>query len=163
MGAQVPCMTLIEKLPAALDVCSFKVVTALAAPDIMDRLVTLVAPRLLGQVDRSKVTAARAQIGALKTGLDTLRLDLGRYPTESEGLTLLVNRPADGAQGTMWFGPYIDGALPLDPWGNPYQYAPAAPDQPGSSPVILSYGADGAPGGDGLNADITSNRAGAAS
>lgn len=139
----------------------YSLIEILVVLAIMAVLASLVAPRLLGQVDRSKVTAAQAQISALKTALDTLRLDMGRYPTESEGLEFLVRSPSDPQLSAMWFGPYIEGELPVDPWGRPYEYAPPAV-QDGTTrqaPAIISYGADGQPGGEGMNADIISQGA----
>lgn len=147
------------------DEAGYSLIEILVVLAIMAVLATLVAPRLLGQVDRSKLTAARAQISALKTGLDTLRLDIGRYPEQSEGLSLLVNPPAESGLESLWFGPYIEGDLPVDPWGNPYEYVPPASGEAGrpQGPVILSYGADGEPGGEGIDADISSPVASTAS
>ena len=123
---------------------------------IIGVIATLVAPRLFNQLDRSKVTAAQAQIRAMRTALDTLRLDLGRYPSQDEGLSVLVQPPRDEAARSLWMGPYLDGDAPLDPWGNPYRYAPPENDGAGfaQAPFIFSFGADNQPGGDGLNADI---------
>jgi len=120
---------------------------------IIALIATLVGPRLLNQLDRSKVTAAKAQIRSLETALETFRLDLGRYPNAAEGLNSLTVAPG-GLEG--WMGPYLNGKVPADPWERPYTYtAPAGPDQ---EPVIMSLGADGQPGGDGLDADITAQK-----
>ena len=123
---------------------------------IMAVLATLVAPRLFNQVDRSKITTAKAQARSLKTSLDAMRLDMGRYPTAEEGLSLLVAPPADTAARALWFGPYVDGDLPRDPWGNAYRYFPPQTDEAGlaQGPRIVSYGADNSEGGDGLDQDI---------
>ncbi len=123
---------------------------------IIGVLATLVGPRLFNQVDRSKVTAAKAQARSLKTSLSALRLDLGRYPTREEGLSILVTPPSDPGSGSLWGGPYIDGELPNDPWGNPYLYVEPSQDAAGFDlqPKIISYGADNEPGGAGLNQDI---------
>lgn len=128
----------------------YSLMEVLIAVAIIAVLATLVGPRLLGQLDQSKVTAANTQIRMIETSLDTLRLDIGRYPTGEEGLILLV-APNDTVQG-MWAGPYLDGGLPADPWGNPYQYAPAA--SPADRGEVFSFGADGVEGGEGQNADI---------
>ena len=122
---------------------------------IIALIAALVGPRLLAQLDRSKVTAARVQIRSLQTAIGTLHLDIGRYPTASEGLNLLV---AGNPQATGWSGPYLSGGLPLDPWRHPYVYEP--PADAAGQPKVFSYGADGKPGGQGLDADIT-NDAGA--
>ncbi len=121
---------------------------------IIALIATLVGPRLLAQLDRSKVTAARVQARALASALETMRLDLGRYPSAEEGLAALVERPeVDTEFGEIWQGPYLDGALPNDPWGRPYVYAP--PATPDARPGVVSLGADGREGGEGLNADIS--------
>lgn len=123
---------------------------------IMAVLATLVAPRLFSQVDRSKITTAKAQARSLKISLDAMRLDMGRYPTAQEGLSLLVAPPADAGARASWFGPYVDGDLPADPWGNPYRYFPPQADENGltRSPRIVTFGADNAEGGAGLDQDI---------
>ncbi|MBI1250302.1 MAG: type II secretion system protein GspG [Alphaproteobacteria bacterium] len=113
----------------------------------------LIGPRLLTQLDRSKVTAARVQLRAFGSALDAFRMDVGRYPTDTEGLSALVAAPAsDRDAGAYWQGPYLDGDIPDDPWGRPYTYAP--PQTLEARPVILSYGADGRAGGRGLSEDI---------
>ncbi len=123
---------------------------------IMAVLATLVAPRLFNQVDRSKITTAKAQARSLKTSLDAMRLDMGRYPTAEEGLTLLIAPPNDASARALWFGPYVDGELPRDPWGNAYRYFPPQTDSAGlrQGPRIVTYGADNAEGGEGLDQDI---------
>ncbi|MFT3727218.1 MAG: type II secretion system major pseudopilin GspG [Terricaulis sp.] len=121
---------------------------------IIALVATLVGPRLMAQLDRSKVTAARVQIRSLESSLETMRIDLGRYPDGGEGLGILVNRPGgQHDEDGVWQGPYLDSGLPKDPWGHDYVYV--APAAPGARPVIKSLGADGKEGGDGLNADIT--------
>jgi len=123
---------------------------------IIGVLATLVGPRLFNQVDRSKITAARAQARSLKTSMETMYLDMGRWPTAEEGLSLLVEPPQDTNQRALWAGPYLDGAIPLDPWNNPYQYVTPQQDESGFDirPKIISYGADNQPGGTGQNQDI---------
>jgi general secretion pathway protein G len=123
---------------------------------IIALIAALVGPRLFAQLDRSKVTTARVQVRALETALATMRLDLGRDPTPSEGLNLLVQ--ADRGAVAGWSGPYLSGGLPLDPWGHPYVYQPPSDDQQSAAKVI-SLGSDGKPGGTGNAADIQ-NQAG---
>lgn len=134
----------------------FSLLEMLVVLAIMALLATLVAPRLFNQVDRAKVTSATAQARSIKTSLDTLRLDIGRYPTAEEGLTLLVSPPQDPAARATWFGPYLEGELPNDPWGNPYTYVPPQTDESGFviSPKIKSLGADNRDGGSGADQDI---------
>jgi len=119
---------------------------------IIGLIAGLVGPQLMGRVDTSKVTTADTQARMLKSALDTMRLDIGRYPTKDEGLTLLVTPPKDDRAAPKWQGPYLsEGNVPLDPWGNPYQYDTL----PGTNNVyIYSFGADGQPGGEGVNADV---------
>ncbi|MBM3601864.1 MAG: type II secretion system protein GspG [Alphaproteobacteria bacterium] len=118
---------------------------------ILALVVGLVGPRVVDYLGRAKSTTARLQIENLAAGLDLFRLDLGRYPTQQEGLAALVQRPAGAA---AWKGPYIKGdGLPNDPWGRPYSYR--LPGRDGRPFDLLSLGADGAPGGTGENQDIT--------
>ena len=123
---------------------------------IMAVIAALVGPRLFNQLDNSKVTAARTQIRTLESALSTMRLEIGRYPTENEGLALLVNRPADEQTRSAWRGPYLDNDLPNDPWGQPYRYAVPESDFSGydAKPIVYSLGQDGRPGGEGPNSDI---------
>lgn len=112
----------------------------------------LVGPRLFAQADKAKVQTAETQVRMLRGALETMRLDIGRYPTEQEGLELLVDAPADRRLSTKWSGPYLDEDLPLDPWKNPYQFS-ARPSE--SRPFSLySHGADGQAGGEGFDADV---------
>ena len=122
---------------------------------IIALIAALVGPRLFAQLDRSKVTTARVQVRALETALATMRLDLGRDPTQTEGLDLLVKADRNAVAG--WSGPYLSGGLPLDPWGHAYVYK--APDDSQGSPKVTSLGSDGKVGGDGNAADIQ-NQAG---
>jgi general secretion pathway protein G len=119
---------------------------------IIGMLAALVGPRLFSRVDQSKVQSAQAQIKMLRGAVEGLRLDIGRYPTAEEGLVLLSKPPADVALARRWRGPYLDDALPPDPWGRPYQYAvPGADGQPFA---IFSLGGDGKRGGEGVDADV---------
>lgn len=88
----------------------------------------------------------------LRTAVMSLQLDLGRVPSGDEGLALLSTTPPDAREAALWRGPYLDGKLPLDPWGHAYQYAvPGADSQPFA---LYSFGADGRAGGTGDAADI---------
>lgn len=112
----------------------------------------LVGPRLFTKVDAAKVQTATAQIKLLRGAVETMRLDLNVYPTEEQGLRLLAAPPSDAALAARWKGPYLDGAVPLDPWGNSYIYKPAAT---AARPFMLySLGADGKPGGAGNDQDL---------
>jgi general secretion pathway protein G len=116
---------------------------------IIGLLAAYVGPKYFAQLGKSEVTIAKAQMEAFEKSLDTYRLDVGRYPSTEEGLAALMVAPA--AAGAKWNGPYLKKGIPLDPWGNPYQYR--APGAKGEY-EILSTGKDGQPGGTGENADI---------
>lgn len=116
---------------------------------IIGLLVALVAPRLMSRVGRAKQKAAQAQIHLLATALDLFNLDVGRYPTTEEGLKALLQKPEDLSS---WGGPYLEKALPNDPWGHPYAYKCPGDHGPYD---LYSLGADGAEGGQGENQDIT--------
>ena len=117
---------------------------------IIGLLTGIVAPRFLAHIQRSEVTAAKAQIDALDKALQAYRIDMGRYPSDGEGLRSLVVAPASG-EG-RWRGPYLKGDLPLDPWGSAYVYRASSPR--GRDFELYSLGRDRAPGGQGDDADI---------
>lgn len=119
---------------------------------IIGLLAGLVAPRLFSRLDASKLQVADTQVKMLRSAVMTLQLDIGRFPTSEEQLTLLSAPPADAREAALWRGPYLDGKLPLDPWGHAYQYSvPGADSQPFA---LYSLGADGKAGGSGDAADI---------
>ena len=119
---------------------------------IIGLIMGLVGPRLFSQADKAKVQSAETQVRMLKGALETMRLDVGRFPTEQEGLPMLVTRTGDKQLATRWSGPYLDEAVPADPWGNPYRYSPVAS---GDNPMTLySTGADGKDGGTEYDADV---------
>ncbi len=115
---------------------------------ILGLLSSLVGPAVLNQLGGAKSKTAALQIGDLEQALEMYKLDVGRYPTTSDGLEALVSKPA-GASG--WNGPYLKGKVPQDPWKQDYVYK-----YPGerSELDIISYGANGVPGGEGEDADI---------
>ena len=117
---------------------------------ILGLLVTLVGPQLLGEVEKSQVQVAETQIKSLRGALLSYRLDVGRFPSASEGLEALSTAPAEVAE--FWRGPYLDDDLPLDPWRTPYRYEFPADTPQGFA--LYSLGADSAEGGEGFNADI---------
>lgn len=117
---------------------------------IIGMLVGFVAPDFFRQLGKSETTTARAQMTALAKALDNYRLDNGRYPSSEQGLRSLLEKPA-GAN--HWQGPYLRGALPLDPWGNPYLYR--FPGSAGPDFDLMSLGKDGQSGGQDDAADLT--------
>ena len=128
----------------------FTLLELLVVMVIIGLLAGYVGPKFFGQIGKSEVKAARAQIDALTKALDQYRLDVGRYPGTEQGLAVLVARPADEPK---WAGPYLAKALPKDPWGHDYQYR--SPGEHGEYD-LLSLGKDGRPGGEGEDADLTS-------
>ena len=126
----------------------FTLIELLVVLAILTLLAGLVGPRVLNQLGGAKSKTAGVQIADLDKSLELFKLDVGRYPTTEEGLNALVTKPGN-VNG--WTGPYLKGGVPTDPWGKPYKYA-----NPGANGglEIISLGADGAPGGDGENADV---------
>ena len=120
---------------------------------IIGILVGLLAPKIMDRPDQARVVAAKNDIQALMSALKLYRLDNATYPSAEQGLQALVKKPEAGNIPRNWKpGGYLD-RLPKDPWGQEYQYL-----NPGIQGEIdiLSYGADGLPGGEGYNADIGS-------
>jgi general secretion pathway protein G len=117
---------------------------------IISLFATLVGTRVMGRVDQARQTTASSQIAQYSSALDLFRLDVGRYPTQAEGLQAL--RTAPGGLD-RWDGPYVQRDIGDDPWGNPYVYR--IPGEHGDFD-LLSWGADGAAGGEDDNQDIVS-------
>ena len=129
----------------------FTLIELLVVLSIIAVLAALIAPNVIGYIDDSRATAAQADVGQIMNALKRYKLDNQRYPTPEQGLQALVTRPAAPPAPPNWRG-YLD-RLPNDPWGTPYQYL-----NPGiyGEVDVMSYGADGAPGGEGKDADIGS-------
>ena len=126
----------------------FTLLELLVVVVIIGLLAGFVAPRYFGQVGKSELAVAKAQIDALEKALDQYRLDTGHYPSNELGLKALVDRPASEPK---WAGPYLRKSVPNDPWGKPYVYK--VPGEKGDFDLV-SYGKDGQPGGSGEAADI---------
>lgn len=126
----------------------FTLIELLVVLAILTMLAGLVGPRVLSLLGGAKSKTAAVQIADLEKTLELFKLDVGRFPSTAEGLDSLVNRPAS-ANG--WNGPYLKGSVPNDPWGKPYKYTSPTAD---GGIEIISFGADGLPGGEGENADI---------
>jgi general secretion pathway protein G len=125
----------------------------MVAVTIIALFAALVLPKMMHQADRAKVTSAHAQIDSFSTALGAYKLDTGTYPTTEQGLQALRLQP-EGVEN--WQGPYLQKEIGTDPWQHPFVYH--YPGEHGDEPDIISLGADGAPGGDGFNADIVSWR-----
>ncbi|MBL8525944.1 MAG: type II secretion system major pseudopilin GspG [Betaproteobacteria bacterium] len=116
---------------------------------IIGLLASFVAPRFFSQLGKSERKVAQAQLEAFAKALDAYRLDVGKYPTTEQGLAALTSRVGNEAK---WGGPYLEKAVPVDPWGNPYVYR--SPGEKGDYD-LLSLGKDGQPGGADDAADIS--------
>ena len=125
----------------------FTLVELLVVLAILGMLAALVGPQVLNQLGGAKSKSAAIQIRDFEQALELYKLDVGRFPRESDGLEALVQQPS-GAKG--WNGPYLKKDVPDDPWGNPYEY-----DVSGSNVTVTSLGADGRSGGSGEDADVS--------
>jgi general secretion pathway protein G len=131
----------------------FTLIELLIVMVIIGLLSALVGPKLFGHIGTSKVKAVRAQIEMIGAGLDTYRLDFGKYPTTEQGLAVLWEKPSDEALAAKWKGPYLKKKVDKDSWGHEWVYK--APGEH-SEYDLSSLGADGKPEGSGEDADINS-------
>ena len=131
----------------------FTLIEIMVVVVILGILAALIVPQVMGRPDEARVTAARQDISTLMQALKLYRLDNQRYPTTDQGLLALVQKPTTQPVPRNWKpGGYLE-RLPEDPWGHAYQYL-----NPGTHGEIdvFSLGADGQPGGEGMDADIGS-------
>ena len=119
---------------------------------ILAILAALIVPRVVGRTGDAKRAKAASDIATMASLLQQYRIDNDRFPTTEDGLNALRVQPSDARN---WRGPYTSKAIPVDPWGNEYVYESPGPDD--QDFLILSYGEDGAPGGEGDASDITSD------
>ncbi len=127
----------------------FSLIELLIVMIILGLIASLVGPRLFGKLGGARQDTAKTQIEMLMAALDAFRLDVGRYPSEQEGLGALMQNPGVN----KWDGPYLKKEVPIDPWGYPYHYQ--NPGQHGEID-LFSYGADNKPGGEKEDADVGS-------
>ena len=111
----------------------------------------LIVPNVIGRPDQARVTVARTDVRTIASSLEMYRLDNRTYPATSQGLQSLVTRPTSPPVPASWASGGYLAQLPVDPWGHPYVYR-----SPGASAPyeLMSLGADGQPGGEGVDADI---------
>ena len=129
----------------------FTLIEVMVVIVILGVLAALIVPRVLGRPDEARIVAAKQDIASIMQALKLYKLDNRRYPSTEQGLTALVERPSIAPQPENWKS-YLE-KLPNDPWGSPYQFL--SPGLKGDVDV-LSFGADGRAGGEGIDADIGS-------
>jgi len=134
---------------------AFTLIEIMAVVLIIGLLGGVVGVVIFGQVDSARVTTARTQIKQIEAALEFYRLDNGRYPTTEQGLRALVEKPTSAPEPRRWRpeGYLHGGAVPADPWGEPFQYVQPGTNNPYSFD-LWSLGADAAPGGAGIDAEI---------
>ena len=133
----------------------FTLIEIMAVVLIIGLLSTIVGAAIFRQIDRAKVAATKAQLTSLEGVLELYRMDNGRFPTTEQGLAALVTVPTiDPVPRNYPPGGYLkDGRLPSDPWSEPYHYEMPGTNNPHAFD-LWSFGADNAPGGEGVDADI---------
>ena len=130
---------------------AFTLIEMLVVVLILAILAALIVPRVINRTSDAKSAKAKADIATLGSLLQQYRLDNDKYPSSEQGLMALRAQPGDAPN---WKGPYSSKDIPADPWQNEYLYESPGPD--GQDYMIVSYGADGAPGGEGDAMDLTS-------
>jgi general secretion pathway protein G len=130
---------------------AFTLIEMLVVVLILAILAALIVPRVINRTSDAKRAKAASDIATLSSLLQQYRIDNDAFPSTEQGLSALRVQPSDA---TNWHGPYTSKELPTDPWGNEYSYE--SPGANGEDYVITSYGADGAPGGEGDAADLDS-------
>ncbi|HEY0778982.1 MAG TPA: type II secretion system major pseudopilin GspG [Gemmatirosa sp.] len=137
----------------------FTLIEMIVVIAIIAALAAVVAPAIFRNVGDAKAGAAKSQLEVFNLALQQYRLDTDAFPTTEQGLAALRTPPvapgADGQPVHNWRGPYLTRAIPPDPWGRLYHYAAPGAANPGSYD-LYTLGRDGAPGGTGEDADLTS-------
>lgn len=128
----------------------FTLIEVMVVVIILGILAAIVVPRVMDRPDDARITKAKQDIRAMESALNLYKLDNFVYPTTDQGLEALVTKPAGTPEPKNWKR-YMD-RLPKDPWGEPYQYL-----ETDGSIQIISRGADGQPGGEGPNTDISNS------
>jgi general secretion pathway protein G len=126
---------------------AFSLIELLLVMVILVVLAAVVVPKFTGRSEQAREAAAKADISRLGLQLDAFEIDTGRFPNNSEGLAALVTSPGNVQN---WRGPYIQGGIPKDPWGNLYQYQYPGTNNP-SGYDLFSMGPDGRVGNDDIS------------
>jgi general secretion pathway protein G len=129
----------------------FTLIEIMVVVIIIGLLAAVIVPTIVGKVDEARVAKAKQDIQSLETALTMYRLDNSKYPTTEQGLAALTTQPTDPSIKHWRPGGYLE-RVSKDPWGNDYQYV--YPGTHGKEYDLFSLGADGAPGGEGIDADI---------
>ncbi|GED77760.1 type II secretion system protein G [Pseudomonas fluorescens] len=130
----------------------FTLIEIMVVVVILGVLAALVVPQIMSRPDQAKATAAQSDIHAIAMALDIYRLDNHQYPSSQQGLQALVSKPSGSPAARNWNPDGYLKRLPVDPWGNGYQYR--VPGTKGGAYDLFSFGADGKLGGEGVNSDI---------
>ena len=130
---------------------AFSIVELMVVVIILGLLASVVVPNLIGKSDDAKIQLVKVQMGQLKESLKLFRLDMGRYPSTEEGMSILIKKPQDSDEYENYSSSgYLGGdKIPKDPWNYPYIYIST-----GSDIELISLGADGKEGGEDINKDI---------
>lgn len=119
---------------------------------ILSIIASLVVPNIMSRPDDARVTVAKSDVRAISNALELYKFDNYQYPSTEQGLMALVKKPLGSPEAKNWkAGGYLPN-VPMDPWGNPYQYK--QPGTHGGAYDVFSYGADGKEGGEGYDKDI---------
>jgi general secretion pathway protein G len=151
--ARITAARLTRAARSATRLRGFTLIEIMVVVVILAILATLVAPQILGRIDDARVTKAKNDLRMYEAALDMYKMDNFKYPNTDQGLTALVQKPAD-PNLTNWRPEGYVKQLQKDPWGHDYVYV--APGSNGAPYDLYSLGADGQPGGEGIDADINS-------
>jgi general secretion pathway protein G len=132
----------------------FTLIEIMVVVVILGILAAVIVPRFLSRPDEAKVTKAKVDMKSIEEALGLFKLDSGFYPSTDQGLKALVEKPQTGMIPSRYSADGYLKKVPVDPWHNPYVYL--SPGLHSQSFDLISYGADGQPGGEGFDADINS-------
>jgi general secretion pathway protein G len=132
----------------------FTLIEIMVVVVILGILAAIVVPRLLSRPDEAKVTKAKVDMKSIEEALGLFKLDSGFYPSTDQGLKALVEKPTTGRIPVKYSAEGYLKKVPVDPWGTPFVYL--SPGLHSNNFDLISYGADGQPGGEGFDADINS-------
>lgn len=129
----------------------FTLIEVMVVVVILAILAAIIVPRILSRPDQARTVAAKQSIKTIENALELYKLDNGFYPSTEQGIAALITKPTTDPAPTNWSGPYLQGKLPKDPWGNAFHY-----ENPGKHGDIdiFSYGANNQAGGTGINSTI---------